>query len=77
MIAKSQTIRVPITSADTCGAKSTETGRPCRRATGHGGRHAFFWTHVIPGLVREVWAHCQECGAYTTDGAVCGFCGGE
>lgn len=66
---------VPLTNAPKCGERSPETGRPCQRATGHTGRHAFFWLNVHPGRVREVWATCQVCGAYTTGGAVCGWCG--
>ena len=52
------------------------TGRPCRRAEKHTGRHAFIWRFAIPGTVREVWeADCQVCGRPTTDGAVCRECG--
>ena len=77
MVATSQLIRVPNVAADTCGHRSPRTGKPCRRAEGHQGRHAFIWRHADPGLVREVWERtdCQVCGNATTDGAVCRECG--
>jgi hypothetical protein len=57
------------------GHKSPRTGKPCRRAEGHTGRHAFIWRH-LDGRVREVWAaDCQVCGRETSDGAVCRQCG--
>lgn len=76
MVANNSPIRVPITSADTCGRRSPKTGKPCRRAEGHTGRHAFIWLKVDPGIVRETWAaDCQVCQQPTTDGAVCRKCG--
>jgi hypothetical protein len=27
----------------------------CRRRKGHTGRHAHFWTALLPGVVRAVW----------------------
>jgi hypothetical protein len=75
MVATSHLIRVPNVAADTCGHKSPRTGKPCRRAEGHTGRHAFIWRH-LDGRVREVWAaDCQVCGRETSDGAVCRQCG--
>jgi hypothetical protein len=75
MVATSTGIRVPNTSADTCGHRSPRSLKPCTRATGHGGRHHFAWRH-LDGRVREVWeADCQVCQRPTTDGAVCRECG--
>ena len=69
-------IIVPLHFEQFCGHRNPATGRPCRRAEKHTGRHAFIWRFAIPGTVREVWeADCQICGRPTTDGAVCRECG--
>ena len=48
-------IIVPLHNAPFCNQKSPDTNKPCRRAAGHDGRHAFIRQHVSHGLVREVW----------------------
>lgn len=76
----SRDIRVPLHAGPICGDPNPRSGLRCRRADGHTGRCAWFWLHLIPGRVREVWAHayCQLCQAATapTEGAVCRKCGG-
>lgn len=62
------------TSGPRCWQRSPRTNRPCARAQGHAGRHAWAWLH-LGGKVREVWSDCQVCGKPTTDGAVCRECG--
>ena len=48
-------IRVPLVDAEFCGQRNPATGKPCRRAHGHTGRHAWIWRFADPGKVREVW----------------------
>ena len=70
-------ITVPLHFEQFCGRRNPATGKPCRRAENHSGRHAFIWRFAVPGTVREVWeqSDCQVCGRPTTDGAVCRKCG--
>jgi hypothetical protein len=49
------TITVPLIKGPFCGRRNPDSGRQCRRADGHTGRHAFIWRHIQPGRVREVW----------------------
>lgn len=68
-------IVVPLTNAPKCGHRSPKSGKNCRRAAGHTGRHAFIWEKLSPGRVREVWSgDCQVCQR-PSDGAVCRECG--
>lgn len=69
-------VTVPLHFAQFCGHRNPRTGKPCRRAESHTGRHAFIWRYFQPGTVREVWtSDCQVCGIATNAGAVCVGCG--
>lgn len=49
-------LTVPLHMEQFCGHRNPNTSKPCRRAEGHTGRHAFIWRFAEPGKVREVWA---------------------
>ena len=49
-------LTVPLHYETWCGHRNPNTGKPCRRAENHTGRHAFIWRFAEPGKVREVWA---------------------
>lgn len=52
-------LHIPLTNAPECGHRSRDSNRTCRRATGHTGRHAWFWKRADPGRVLEVWEDDQ------------------
>ena len=69
--------KVPLHTSPICGLPAPTLRGVCTRATGHTGRHAWFWRRAVPGLVRETWATCQVCGRTIRDneGPVCSQCG--